>query len=76
MFTLAVKALSSRGRAVETSTSVVPTCTAIGLPDGLSMSSDGVISGAVMSLGTHTVTVTAPDDYGDPRSVTFDWIVL
>jgi hypothetical protein len=53
-----------------------PAYVATGLPSGVSISADGVISGAVTSLGTHTVTITTSDPARDPRSVTFDWIVL
>ena len=53
-----------------------PRYSATGLPSGLSISADGVISGAVTSLGTHTVTLTATENARIPRRFTFDWIVL
>jgi hypothetical protein len=53
-----------------------PRYSATGLPSGLSISTDGVISGAVTSLGTHTVTLTATENARIPRRFTFDWIVL
>jgi hypothetical protein len=52
-----------------------PTYTADGLPSGLSLDTEGVISGTVTSLGTHTVTITTATS-SVVRSVTFDWIVM
>ena len=66
------------GRAVEGTGEAVtagPTYSAAGLPSGLSMDAEGVISGTVTSLGTHTVTITTATS-SLVRSVTFDWIVM
>jgi beta-glucosidase len=49
------------------------TYTATGLPDGLSMSPAGVISGAAARAGTTTVTVVARDAAGATGSATFVW---
>jgi beta-glucosidase len=51
------------------------TYSATGLPAGLSMSADGVISGAATATGTTTVTVTAKDGTGASGSATFVWTV-
>ena len=56
-------------------THIRPMYSATGLPAGLSIDADGLISGAVTTLGTHTVTITTTGTTDD-RSVTFDWIVL
>jgi Putative Ig domain len=48
---------------------------ATGLPAGLSMSANGVISGAATVTGTTTVTVTAKDSTGASGSATFVWTV-
>jgi Putative Ig domain len=53
-----------------------PTYTATGLPAGLSISADGVISGLVTETGTNTVTVSTAGDCGDSNSVSFVWIIM
>jgi beta-glucosidase len=49
--------------------------TAKGLPDGLSISPDGVISGTATKHGTSTVTVTATDGTGAADAQSFVWTV-
>jgi beta-glucosidase len=51
------------------------TYTATGLPDGLSISADGVISGAATTVGTRTVTVHATGTAEASPNVTFVWTV-
>jgi Putative Ig domain len=53
-----------------------PTYAATGLPAGLSMTADGVISGTVTETGTSTVTITTSGAEDGSNSVTFAWIVL
>lgn len=52
-----------------------PTYRATGLPDGLSIGRDGVISGTPTRAGTHTVTVTASTESGARASTSFVWTV-
>ncbi len=49
------------------------TYTATGLPAGLSIDRDGVISGSATHAGTSTVTVTATDGSGATGTATFVW---
>ncbi|RKS72798.1 hypothetical protein CLV35_3049 [Motilibacter peucedani] len=49
--------------------------TAAGLPAGLAISADGVISGTPSAAGTSSVTVTATDSTGASGSATFDFVV-
>ncbi len=51
------------------------TYTATGLPNGLSISSDGVISGIATTAGTRTVTVSGAGPAGASANVTFVWTV-
>ena len=53
-----------------------PTYSATGLPPGVRLGRDGMMSGRVTTLGTHTVTITTTAPQEVPRQVTFDWIVL
>ena len=52
-----------------------PTFTATGLPTGLSISSDGVISGWPSAAGTYSVKVTAKDGLGATAVASFTWTV-
>jgi beta-glucosidase len=51
-------------------------CTATGLPPGLTISTEGRISGLIGQPGCNTVTITTDDGASAPRTVTFTWIVL
>jgi predicted extracellular nuclease len=51
------------------------TWTATGLPPGLAISSDGIISGTPAAAGTSSVTVTATDSTGANGSATFTFQV-
>ncbi|RPE46965.1 Zn-dependent metalloprotease [Streptomyces sp. Ag109_O5-1] len=51
------------------------TYTATGLPDGLTISDTGLISGTPTTLGTSDVTVTVTDDTGASSTVNFAWEV-
>ncbi|WP_089104951.1 M4 family metallopeptidase [Streptomyces hyaluromycini] len=51
------------------------TYTATGLPDGLTMSDTGLISGTPTTLGTSDVTITVTDDTGASSTVSFSWEV-
>ncbi|MDX3362657.1 M4 family metallopeptidase [Streptomyces jietaisiensis] len=46
---------------------------ATGLPDGLTLSPEGRITGTPTTLGTSEVTVTVTDSTGASASQTFDW---
>jgi hypothetical protein len=48
---------------------------ATGLPDGLSISTAGLITGTPTTAGTSTVSVTAKDTTGASGSATFTWTV-
>jgi beta-glucosidase-like glycosyl hydrolase len=52
------------------------TFTATGLPPGISIASNGTISGSSSTLGTYTVTVTATDTEGVSGTATFVWSVV
>ena len=52
------------------------TFTASGLPPGISIASNGTISGSATTLGTYTVTVTATDSEGVSGTATFVWSVV
>ncbi|UWE09546.1 discoidin domain-containing protein [Actinacidiphila bryophytorum] len=52
-----------------------PVFTATGLPAGLSISGDGVVSGTPKAKGTSTVSVTASDGKGAADTATFVWTV-
>jgi hypothetical protein len=49
---------------------------ATGLPPGLSMNSNGLITGAPLTAGPYTVTVTALDADATPATQTFTWTVV
>ncbi|HEX2904440.1 MAG TPA: putative Ig domain-containing protein [Jatrophihabitans sp.] len=51
------------------------TWTASGLPNGLTISSAGVISGTPTSAGSFSTTATAQDSTGATGSVTFSWTI-
>ena len=52
------------------------TFTATGLPPGITIASNGTISGSGSTLGTYTVTVTATDTAGVSGTATFVWSVV
>ena len=60
-------------RAVDSTAGAVLTFSATGLPPGLAISTDGVISGAPSTGGQYSVTVTATDQNGVSGSATFTW---
>jgi beta-glucosidase len=62
-------------QAVDSNSSQSLTFTATGLPPGISIASNGTISGSGSTLGTYTVTVTATDTGGVSGSATFVWTV-
>ncbi|HEX4288703.1 MAG TPA: glycoside hydrolase family 3 C-terminal domain-containing protein, partial [Trebonia sp.] len=62
--------------AVDSNSAQTLTFTATGLPPGISISSNGTISGAGSALGTYTVTVTATDAKGVSGAATFVWSVV
>jgi predicted extracellular nuclease len=51
------------------------TWTAVGLPAGLTISTDGVISGTATTAGSSSVTVTATDSTGAAGSASFGFVV-
>jgi beta-glucosidase len=63
-------------QAVDSNTSQTLTYTASGLPPGISIASNGTISGSSSTLGTYTVTVTATDTEGVSGTATFVWSVV
>jgi len=72
--------ISGIGQAVDlgldaftTNTGATLTYAATGLPDGLTISPEGRITGTPTTLGTSEVTVTATDSTGASASETFDW---
>ena len=68
-------AMSFAMQAVDSNSSQTLTYTATGLPPGISIASNGTISGTGTTLGTYTVTVTATDTEGVSGSATFVWTV-
>lgn len=54
----------------------VPSFTATGLPTGLSIASNGRISGTPSATGNYSTRVTVSDGRGGSASVTFSWTVL
>jgi len=69
-------AVSFAVQAVDSNASQTPTFTATGLPPGITIASNGTISGSGSTLGTYTVTVTATDTEGVSGSATFVWSVV
>jgi beta-glucosidase len=63
-------------QAVDSNTSQTLTYTATGLPPGITIASNGTVSGSSSTLGTYTVTVTATDTAGFSGSATFVWSVV
>jgi beta-glucosidase len=69
-------AVSFAIQAVDSNTAQTPTFTATGLPPGITIASNGTISGSGSTLGTYTVTVTATDSKGVSGTATFVWSVV
>jgi beta-glucosidase-like glycosyl hydrolase len=69
-------AVSFAMQAEDSSSSQTLTFTATGLPPGISIASNGTISGTGSTLGTYTVTVTATDTKGVSGTATFVWSVV
>ena len=63
-------------QALDSNSSAGLTFTATGLPPGISIASNGAISGSGTTLGTYTVTVTATDSAGVSGTATFVWSVV
>jgi hypothetical protein len=61
--------------ATDSATGQTLTFSATGLPQGLTISSSGLIKGSPTTRGTHTVTVTATDTTGAHGSATFTWTI-
>ena len=68
-------AVSFAVKAVDSNSAQTLAFTASGLPPGISIASDGTISGTGSTLGTYTVTVTAKDTAGVSGTATFVWTV-
>ena len=49
--------------------------TATGVPEGLSLSSDGILSGTPTECGVYSVAITVTDERGDTATRTFDFVV-
>ncbi len=69
-------AVSFAMQAQDSSSSQTLTFTATGLPPGITIASNGTISGSGSTLGTYTVTVTATDTEGVSGTATFVWSVV
>ena len=69
-------AVSFTMQALDSNSSAGLTFTATGLPPGITIASDGTISGSGSTLGTYTVTVTATDTEGVSGTATFVWSVV
>jgi beta-glucosidase len=69
-------AVSFAMKAQDSNSSQSLTFTATGLPPGISIASNGTISGSGSTLGTYTVTVTATDSEGVSGTATFVWSVV
>jgi beta-glucosidase len=69
-------AVSFAMQAADSSSSQTLTFTATGLPPGITIASNGTISGSGSTLGTYTVTVTATDPGGASGTATFTWSVV
>jgi beta-glucosidase len=62
-------------QAVDSDASQALTFSATGLPPGVTIASNGKLSGSGTTTGTYTVTVTAKDGRGVTGSATFVWTV-
>jgi GH25 family lysozyme M1 (1,4-beta-N-acetylmuramidase) len=62
-------------KATDTVTAPPITFTATGLPPGLSVASNGLITGWPSTPGSYSVTVTATDNAGNAGSASFIWTV-
>jgi beta-glucosidase len=69
-------AVSFAVQAVDSDPAQTPVFTATGLPPGISITSNGTLSGAGTALGTYTVTVTATDSEGVSGTAAFVWSVV
>jgi beta-glucosidase len=69
-------AMSFQMQGVDSNSAQTLTYTATGLPAGISIASNGTISGTATTLGTYTVTVTATDTKGVTGTATFVWSVV
>jgi beta-glucosidase len=69
-------AVSFAVQAVDSNPAQTLTFTATGLPPGITIASNGTLSGTGTALGTSTVTVTAKDSQGVTGSATFIWSVV
>jgi hypothetical protein len=69
-------AVSFAMQAEDSNPSQTLTFTATGLPPGVTIASNGTISGSGSTLGTYTVTVTATDTEGVSGTATFVWSVV
>ncbi|MET9086032.1 M4 family metallopeptidase [Streptomyces sp. NPDC004237] len=67
------QAVSLQTDAYTTNSGAGLTYTATGLPDGLTISDTGLISGTPTTLGTSDVTVTVTDDTGASATERFSW---
>ncbi|WP_405583619.1 glycoside hydrolase family 3 C-terminal domain-containing protein [Streptomyces sp. NBC_01190] len=70
------KAVSFALQAVDSNPAQSLTFTATGLPPGITIASNGTVSGTGGTLGTSTVTVTATDTKGVSGTATFMWSVV
>jgi beta-glucosidase-like glycosyl hydrolase len=69
-------AVSFAMQAVDSNAPQALTFSATGLPPGITIASNGTISGSGSTLGTYTVTVTAKDTEGVSGTATFVWSVV
>ncbi|MER7930879.1 MULTISPECIES: M4 family metallopeptidase [unclassified Streptomyces] len=67
--------VSLQADAYTTNSGAALTYTATGLPDGLTMSDTGLITGTPTTLGTSDVTITVTDDTGASATRSFSWQV-
>jgi beta-glucosidase len=69
-------AVSFAMQAADSNAAQTLTFTATGLPPGITIASNGTVSGSGSTLGTYTVTVTAKDTEGVSGTATFVWSVV